>query len=650
MSDAPLPFDKLRTGLAQNGPFRKILVANRGEIAIRIMRTAKELGCATVAVYSDADRDARHVRYADEAYHLGPAAPSQSYLNADKLLEVAQRAGADALHPGYGFFAENAGFARRVIAAGIVWVGPHPEAIDAMGDKVRARQAMVAAGVPVVPGGTEPLADVAGARRAAEAHGLPLALKASGGGGGKGLKVARTAGEIESAFSTAQREALAYFGNGTIYAERYLDNPKHVELQILADKHGNVLHVGERDCSLQRRHQKLWEEAPALIPAQVREGLRAAGVQAARAIAYDSVGTIECLVSGDAFYFLEMNTRIQVEHTVSEEISGIDLVREQILVAAGRPLAFAQSEVELRGHAIEVRVNAEDPAQDFRPAPGTVERYREPGGPGVRVDSAAYPGFAITPDYDSMIAKLIVRAPDRAQALARLGRAIDEYVITGVPTTLPLLRALIDVAAVRDATYGTATLEPFAAEWGNLRSAQAAKGDGPLRQAQDDTVRSQDDTVRSQDDTVRGQDDTVRAQDDRVGAQDGADGDLIRVEVNDRLFRVRFVDLPRGGVGAPAARAATPKKGGATRNARAAAGNDVVAPMHGVVVEISVAQGATVDRGSGRRGDRGDEDDERDPRAPGRNGLGGPRLARRDRRSPHGAPHARMKPDVATVA
>ena len=547
---------------AQDRFFGKIIVANRGEIAVRIMRTAKELGIATVAVYSDADRDALHVRYADEAFHLGPASPAQSYLNADKLLDVAQRCGADALHPGYGFFAENAGFARRVIAAGITWIGPHPDAIDAMGDKVRARQAMVAAGVPVVPGGTEPIADVAGARRAAEQYGLPLALKASGGGGGKGLKVARTIDEIESAFSTAQREATAYFGNGTIYAERYLENPKHIELQILADKHGHVLHVGERDCSLQRRHQKLWEEAPALIPTGVREGLRAAGIQAARAIAYDSVGTIEYLVSGDAFYFLEMNTRIQVEHTVSEEISGLDLVREQILVAAGRPLGFDQSAVQFRGHAIEVRVNAEDPAQNFRPAPGTVTRYREPGGLGVRIDSAAYPGFEITPDYDSMIAKLIVRAPDREQALARLGRAIDEYVIAGVPTTLPLLRALIGFDPVRDASYGTATLEPFAAEY------------GALRQAQDDTGVAQSGTAAH------------------------ADDDVIRVEVNDRLFRVRFVDLPLpSGAARGAARPAAPKKGGGPRPSRTAAGNDVIAPMHGVVVEVSAKQGEAIAEG-----------------------------------------------------
>ncbi len=546
-----------------DAPFRKILVANRGEIAIRVMRSAKELGCATVAVYSDSDRDALHVRFADEAYRLGPATPSQSYLNADRLLEVAQRAGADAIHPGYGFFAENAAFARRVIEAGITWIGPHPDAIDAMGDKVRARQAMVKAGVPVVPGGTDPIPDSAGARDAAKRYGLPLALKASGGGGGKGLKVAHTVDELESAFMTAQREATAYFGNGTIYAERYLENPKHIELQILADKHGNVVHIGERDCSLQRRHQKLWEEAPALIPARVREGLRSAGITAARAIGYDSAGTIECLVSGDEFFFLEMNTRIQVEHTVSEQISGIDLVREQILVAAGRPLSFTQDDVVLRGHAIEVRVNAEDPAQNFRPAPGTVERYREPGGFGVRVDSAAYPGFTITPDYDSMIAKLIVTARNRDECLARLARAIDEYVIVGVPTTLPLLRALCDYGPVRDGSYGTATLEPFAATL-SLRN-------GALTQAQPEHSA--------------------------LGLA-RADDDAIRVEVNERLFRVRFVDLPvPRDTGVANATKPVPKKGGTARRETAALGNDVVAPMHGVVVEVAVAPGSAVAQG-----------------------------------------------------
>jgi len=538
--------------------FEKLLVANRGEIAVRIIRTAKEMGLKTVAVYSEPDRDATHVRMADEAYLLGPAAPSQSYLNIEKLLEVAKQSGAQAIHPGYGFLAENAGFARSVNEAGLIWVGPHPDAIDAMGDKVRARQAMVKAGVPVVPGGTEAIDDAQQAKAAAKEYGLPLALKASGGGGGKGLKVARTLDELESAFATAKREAEAYFKNGTIYAERYLDNPKHVELQILADKHGNVLHVGERDCSLQRRHQKLWEEAPATISGKVREGMRAAGIRAAQAIGYDSVGTIECLVSGDEFFFLEMNTRIQVEHTVSEMISGLDLIREQIRVAAGEPLGYSQDDIAFRGYAIEGRVNAEDPAQNFRPAPGTVTHYKEPGGLGVRVDSAAFDGYTISPDYDSMIAKLVVWAPTRDGAIARLRRAIEEYEITGVPTTLPLLHALCTHPPVLDATYGTATLEAFAAShFSGTNGAAVVAEPAPVAEAP---------------------------------------GEVVRVEVNGKLFRVRMIDRPAGrGAAAPAARTAPrtmPKKRAAGHS-----GNDVTSPMHGVVVEINVAQGDTVAEG-----------------------------------------------------
>ncbi|GAC1452031.1 MAG: hypothetical protein PVSMB8_11290 [Vulcanimicrobiaceae bacterium] len=385
---------------------KKLLVANRGEIALRVMRSARELGLATVAVYSEADRSSLHVAYADEAFLLGPAMPAQSYLNVERVLEAARRSGADAVHPGYGFLAENAAFARAAIAAGLIWIGPHPDAIDAMGDKLRARQAMIAAGVPVVPGAVEPLADVAAAKRAAREYGLPLALKASGGGGGKGLKVARTLGDVEAAFTTAVREAEAYFKNPVVYAERYLDNPKHVELQILADKHGNVVHVGERDCSLQRRHQKLYEETPALVSDVVRDALRRAGIAAAHAIAYDSVGTIETLVSGDEFFFLEMNTRIQVEHTISEMISGIDLVAEQIRVAAGEPLGYTQDDVRFRGHAIEVRVNAEEPAESFRPAPGTIAAYREPAGFGVRVDAAATAPSASSPRASASIGRI----------------------------------------------------------------------------------------------------------------------------------------------------------------------------------------------------------------------------------------------------
>ncbi len=453
--------------------FSKILIANRGEIAVRVIRTAREMGIATVAVYSEADRAALHVTLADEAYEIGPAPPSQSYLNGDRLIEFARKAGAEAVHPGYGFLAENAAFARSVVAAGLTWIGPHAGAIDAMGDKLRARQAMRDAKVPSVPGGHEPIADVDGARAAAEKYGLPLAFKAAAGGGGKGLRVAATLDEVGSAFETARREAKAYFKNDTIYAEHYLENPKHVELQVLADKHGNVVHAGERDCSLQRRHQKVWEEAPARISGRLREAMREAGVRAAKAIDYDSVGTIECLVSGDAFYFLEMNTRIQVEHTVTEMVSGLDLVREQIRVAAGEPLGYGQDEITFRGFSIEGRVNAEDPAANFQAAPGTITAYREPGGLGVRVDSAAYSGWTIPPDYDSLVAKLIVWAPTRENALARMRRALDEYVIEGIPTTLPLLRALCDNPEVADASYGTATLEPFAA---TLRPAAV---DGP---------------------------------------------------------------------------------------------------------------------------------------------------------------------------
>lgn len=535
--------------------FDKILIANRGEIAVRIIRTAREMGIATVAIYSEPDRDGLHVEMADEAYLIGPAAPSQSYLNVEKLMDVARRAGADAVHPGYGFLAENAAFARRVIEAGLTWIGPHAEAIDAMGDKLRARQAMARADVPFVPGGTEPIENVAGARRAAEAFGLPLALKASGGGGGKGLKVARSLDEIESAFTTATREAEAYFKNGTVYAERYLDNPKHVELQILADKHGNVLHVGERDCSLQRRHQKLWEEAPANIPLTVRRGMRDAGVRAAQAIGYDSVGTIECLVSGDEFYFLEMNTRIQVEHTVTEMISGLDLIREQIRVAAGEELGFTQDDLDFSGHAIEGRVNAEDPAANFRPAPGTITRYREPAGLGVRIDSAAYSGFTISPDYDSMIAKLVVWAPTRSQALARMARSLDEYVIEGVPTTLPLLRALCDAPAVVDGTYGTATLEPFAAE--HFAGAPSNFNAHEIVQAESGPSRT------------------------------------VRVEINDRLYRVRLLDVA-GSTGATPGIRPAPRRAG-TRKAAVTLGNQIVSPMHGVVVEIKAAAGDTVE-------------------------------------------------------
>jgi acetyl-CoA/propionyl-CoA carboxylase biotin carboxyl carrier protein len=424
---------------------------------------------------------------------------------------------------------------------------------------------MQRARVPVVPGGTQPIASVAHARRAAREHGFPLALKASGGGGGKGLKIARNLGEIESAFETARREAQAYFKDDTIYAEHYLDNPKHIELQVLADKYGTVVHVGERDCSLQRRHQKLWEEAPAKLSVGMRRKMRAAAVRAAQAIGYDSVGTIECLVSGSRFFFLEMNTRIQVEHTVTEMISGLDLIREQIRVAAGEPLGFVQDDVTFEGFAIEGRVNAEDPSQDFRPAPGTIAKYREPGGLGVRVDSAAYPGLTISADYDSMIAKLVVWAPTRTQAIARLRRAIDEFVIEGVPTTLPLLRTLCDAPEVLDNTYGTTTLETFARS--SVTLSNVILSGAPKRSE---------------------------------GAQSKDALDVVSVEVNDKLYRVRIVGRPstaplRGS--AQDDKGLAPRLGAGKMRSATASGDDVVSPMHGVVVTLTVEPGAAVVEG-----------------------------------------------------
>ncbi len=557
--------------------FSKILIANRGEIAVRIIRTAHEMGIACIAVYAEPDRDAVGIRMADEAYLIGPAAPALSYLNADKLLDVARRAGADAVHPGYGFLAENAAFARRVIGAGLTWIGPHPDAIDAMGDKLRARQAMKEANVPFVPGSIHPIEDAHAARRAAEKYGLPLALKASGGGGGKGLKVARTFDEIASAFDTARREAEAYFKNGTIYAERYLTNPKHIELQILADKHGTVLHVGERDCSLQRRHQKLWEEAPPALAAELRAKLRSAGIRAAQSIGYDSVGTIECLVSGDEFYFLEMNTRIQVEHTVTEMISGLDLIREQIRVAAGEPLGISQEDVSFNGYAVEGRVNAEDPSRGFRPAPGTISAYREPGGPGVRVDSAANAGVTISPDYDSMIAKLVVWAPTRPQALARFRRALDEFEIEGVPTTLPILRALCDYPPVVDGSFDTTTLETFAQTF-------HAAHDG---------------TDSSVTPSLAASSASMRSGATSISCASSRGGEIMSVEVNDKLYRVRLVGDALGQAQGHTGRQSTPlpRRVASKEKTSTASGNDVISPMHGIVVELSVRAGDSVSEG-----------------------------------------------------
>jgi acetyl-CoA/propionyl-CoA carboxylase biotin carboxyl carrier protein len=429
--------------------FSKILIANRGEIAVRIIRALDELGVASVAVYSELDRDAPHVARAGESYLLGPAAPAESYLNIERILDVARRSGAEAVHPGYGFLAENAPFARACEEAGVVFIGPPASAIDAMGSKTRARELMQAAGVPIVPGTVEPVADLAAAERiAADEIGYPVAVKAAGGGGGKGFRVALKPEELKDAFEGAAREGEKFFSDATVYLERYLPNPRHVEVQVLADGHGNTIHLGERDCSIQRRHQKLIEESPApawVVDEAMRERIGAIAVEAARAVDYRGAGTVEGLLDADnnEYFFLEMNTRVQVEHCVTEMTTGIDIVKEGIRVAAGEPLSVAQDAVVLRGHAIECRINAEDASKKFAPAPGRIGRYVEPSGPGVRVDSGVRAGSEISPMYDPMVAKLIVWDADREQATRRMLRALAEYEIEGLKTLIPFHTALL---------------------------------------------------------------------------------------------------------------------------------------------------------------------------------------------------------------
>jgi acetyl-CoA/propionyl-CoA carboxylase, biotin carboxylase, biotin carboxyl carrier protein len=426
--------------------FSKVLVANRGEIAVRVFRTLRELGIGTVAVYSEVDRGSLHVQVADEAFLVGPGPAAQSYLDQARLLEVAREAGAAAVHPGYGFLAENAGFARAVEAAGLTWIGPPAEAIDVMGSKTAARERMAAAGVPVVPGTTEPVTSAAEVLRLGDELGWPLAIKAAAGGGGKGLKVVGSPDEAERAFESAQREGQAYFSDPTVYVERYLVDPRHVEVQVLADGHGNVIHLGERDCTIQRRHQKLVEETPSpAVDEELRARIGEIAVEAARAVGYRSAGTIEGLLSQEGeYFFLEMNTRIQVEHTVTEVVTGLDLIREQVLIAAGEPLSLRQEDVLLVGHALECRINAEDPSNGFLPSPGRITSYREPGGPGVRVDSGVVAGSQIPDLYDPLVAKLIVHGVDRDHARRRMLRALGEYEIGGITTLLGFHQALLE--------------------------------------------------------------------------------------------------------------------------------------------------------------------------------------------------------------
>jgi acetyl-CoA carboxylase, biotin carboxylase subunit len=441
--------------------FQKILIANRGEIALRIQRACRELGIPTVAVHSTADAEAMHVRLADESVCIGPPAAKDSYLNIPAILSAAAITGAEAIHPGYGFLSENAGFAEMVEAHGLTFIGPSPAHIRMMGDKVAAKAAMARLGVPLVPGSDGVVTDIAKARAVADRIGYPVLIKAAAGGGGRGMKVAKTAATLEEAFQIARTEARAAFSNDAVYIEKYLDHPRHIELQILADAHGSVVHFGERDCSLQRRHQKLLEEAgsPALSTA-ARDKLGVTATSALESLGYRNAGTLEFLYQDGQFAFIEMNTRLQVEHPVTEMVCGIDLVREQIRIATGAQLGYTQRDIRFTGHAIECRITAEDPVT-FMPTPGRVTAYHAPGGLGVRVDSALYAGYFVPPYYDSMVAKLIVHAPTRLDAINRMRRALDEFAIVGIQTTIPLHQRIVDDAAFRAGDYTIHWLEKF---------------------------------------------------------------------------------------------------------------------------------------------------------------------------------------------
>jgi acetyl-CoA/propionyl-CoA carboxylase, biotin carboxylase, biotin carboxyl carrier protein len=539
--------------------FSKVLVANRGEIAIRVFRTLRELGIGTVAVYSEADRNAAHVAYADEAYLVGGGPAAESYLNQERILEAAQRAGAEGIHPGYGFLAENATFARACTEAGVVWIGPPPEAIEAMGSKIEARERMRAAGVPIVPGVTAPVESAEEVRRLGDELGWPIAIKASAGGGGKGLKVVRRADEAERALESARREGEAYFSDAAVYVERYLEDPRHVEVQVLADAHGNVIHLGERDCTIQRRHQKLVEETPSpAVDDALRERIGAIAVDAARAVGYRSAGTIEGLLTRDGeYFFLEMNTRIQVEHTVTEMVTGLDLIREQVLVAAGEPLTLRQEDVRLTGHSIECRINAEDVGNGFLPAPGTITAYHEPSGPGVRIDSGVAAGSEISPLYDPMIAKLVVHGADREHARRRMLRALDELQVDGVKTLVGFHKALLTHPCFVEGQtcHGLVESELMAA-----RAAELENGAGP----------------RLGSEPRRGQIPSVRS-----------------VEVDGKRFEVRVL-RPEPPYAELARRRRERERG---RGGSGAGKDAVVSPMQGTVLAVEVADGDEVEAG-----------------------------------------------------
>jgi acetyl-CoA/propionyl-CoA carboxylase, biotin carboxylase, biotin carboxyl carrier protein len=541
--------------------FDAVLVANRGEIAIRVIRACRELGVRSVAVYSEVDRDAPHVRAADEAYLLGPAPAAQSYLDQDKILQVAAEAGVEAIHPGYGFFSENAHFAAGCADAGFVFIGPSPDAIARMGDKLSAREVALNAGVPIVPGTEEPTDDPDVAVAFGDEHGYPVAVKAMFGGGGRGMKVVKDAASMREALEAAQREAQAAFGRGECYLERYLERPRHVEIQVLADLDGTTIHLGERDCSLQRRHQKLVEEAPAPgLSESVRQRMGEAAVKVAKEMNYVNAGTCEFLLDsdGETFYFLEMNTRLQVEHPVTEMITGVDLAQAQLRIASGEGMGLTQDDVTLTGHAIEVRINAEEPAMGFVPTPGLITKLIPPQGPWVRFDTGAESDYEVPRDYDSMIAKLIVWADTRDGARHRMARALDELVLEGIPTTVTFHRLAMTNEQFAAGEHSTVSVET---EW-DLSSLEPQGA---------------------------------------ATAGDGADGPSreVTVEVAGRRLAVKvYGELAAGGGGGGnGTKAAGPRRGRGSKGggaATAAATEDLVAPMQGTVVKYAVEEGATV--------------------------------------------------------
>jgi acetyl-CoA/propionyl-CoA carboxylase biotin carboxyl carrier protein len=549
--------------------FEKVLVANRGEIAIRVMRTLREMGIASVGVYSEADRETPAVRFADEAFLLGPPVPAESYLDIEKILDVAKQAGAEAVHPGYGFLAENAAFAEACESAGIVFIGPPASAIEAMGSKTRAREIMQEAGVPIVPGATEPSADLDAARKTAKEIGYPVACKAAGGGGGKGFRVAASEEELADAFEGASREGEKFFSDPTVYLERYLDDPRHVEVQVLADSHGNVIHLGERDCSIQRRHQKLIEEAPAPhVDAEMRERIGRIATDAAAAVDYRGAGTVEGMQVGEDYFFLEMNTRVQVEHCVTEMVTGIDIVREQVRIAAGEEVSVAQNDVELSGHAIECRINAEAAHKNFAPAPGPIESYIEPAGPGVRVDSGLEAGSEVTPLYDPMVAKLIVWDSDREKATARMLRALGEYRIEPLITLIPFHQAIL---ATKQWTNGETCRDLTEdKKWLQQTAPDASSASRPGASGSDE------------------------------GSEDAVER-TYKVEVDGRLHEVKVIGAAGG---PPAAGAAAGARRPPKRERQAGGGGgggateDLLSPIQGTVLKVAVEKGQEVEEGT----------------------------------------------------